>query len=235
MADVTATVLCTAALRKIRAIDPTETPNATELDNAFTEMKRMLKVWAAKGVLLPYSTLDSHTLTAGTASYTIGSGGTIDTVRPIKINHGSYVTSGGLDVPLTIIGEAQYNQIADKSSGADCPEFIWYKPAYPLGTIYLYPPGGGTLYLWSQKYITDPAAIGNNLVLPEEYQDAVVWNLACRMAPEFIGDPTPYMIAMAETTKSEIAALNEANDPAISQIEISQLGAPYTYDIDAGA
>jgi hypothetical protein len=99
----------------------------------------------------------------------------------------------------------------------------------------LAPPGGGELHLWSEKHFTEPAAVTNDLVLPDEYQDAVVWNLTCRMAAEFIGDPTPYQMAMANVTFTEVAALNQANDPAESYIEVSDLNRGHTtYDIDGG-
>ena len=66
MAQVSATSLCSAALRKIRAIDPQETPNATELDNVFTEFLRMIKTWGSIGHAVWASTVDIHTLVSGT-------------------------------------------------------------------------------------------------------------------------------------------------------------------------
>lgn len=236
MAVETATNLCTAALRKLRVIDPSETPNATELDNVFTEMKRMLMQWASKRIFALYSTEDTHTLTAGTASYTIGSGGTINTARPIQINEGSYVRANGIDYPLKIIGETQYNRLNYKDQGSDYPSRIWYKPEFALGKIFLWPPGGGELHLWSTKQFTLPASIGNDWEFTEESQDAIVWTLACRMAPEFIGDPTPFMMQQAADAMETIINLNAANDIDEMENELMYLNGRQTttYNIDGG-
>jgi len=235
MTDVSAQVLCTAALRKLRVIDPSENPNATELDNCFTEMKRMLHTWAAKGMYVFVSTEDVLTLTAETEEYTIGSGGAINSARPTQINTATFVRANGLDSKLQIVGEAKFADIVQKGIGADTPAVIWYETTYPLGTIHLWPPGGGELHLWSRKRLAEPATVGANAVFPEEYQDAIVWELSCRMAPEFIGDPTEYMRIRSTDAMATLRDLNEANNPAELDNEISMLGiADNAYDINGG-
>lgn len=236
MAQVAASVLCTAALRKIRAIDPDETPTATELANVFDEFKRMIKTWGVAGNLVWSSVLDTHTLTAGTASYTIGSGGDINTTRPHAVKNGSYVNSGGLDYELTIVGESRYLGISQKGMNVpDASRLIWYKPEYPLGKIYLYPPGGGTLNLYSWKALAEPATVNAEIVFPDEYQDAINWNLCCRIKPEFVGDPSPYEMAMAQFTRDELVSFNEANDPAELANEMALLNPGISsYSINAG-
>jgi hypothetical protein len=237
MADQSATTLCTAALRKLRVIDPVETPNTTELANTFSEMVRMLKQWAAKRIFVPYSTEDTHTLTAGTASYTIGSGGTINTARPIQINDGSFVLANGLPYPLKVIGEREYLGLPYKDIGTDYPSRIWYKPEYPIGKVFLWPPGGGELHLWSTKHFTTPATIGNDWTFPEESQDAIVWNLACRMGPEFGVEPSPFIFSMARDSLTTIINLNAANDVSELNNELAVLNSEHGqtfYDIDGG-
>jgi hypothetical protein len=241
MAQATGTVLCTAALRKIRAIDPSETPNTQELANCFEELKRMIETWGAIGQLVFTSTLDQFTLTSGTAEYTIGSGADIDTVRPIKILQGSFVTASGEDCQLTIISESRYLSFSNKTIGIpDTPKYIWYKPEYPSGKIYLLPAGGGVLNLYSLKPLAEPAAVGNDVVFPDHYQDAIVWNLACRIKLEFMGaDPSPYQLAMADHTMTTIRNLNMINDPVEIFNEMCYMNQGYlkhfgTYDIDAG-
>lgn len=236
MAQDTATNICTAALRKLRVVDPQETPDDTELDNVFTEFKRMIKTWGSIGAVVWASTEDEHTLTAGTKVYTIGSGGDINTVRPNRVINGTYILSGNIDRPVNIIGQSIYNSISDKDIGIpDPPTKLWYDPQYPLGKIYLWPPGGGTLYLRSYKPLAEPATIAAEIVYPDLYQDAIVWNLAQRMSPEFVGEPTPYIMAMASYTFDEIRKANAANDLSEMTNEIAGLtGQDHSYSIDAG-
>jgi len=235
MSDVSAQVLCTAALRKLRAIDPSENPTATELDNCFTEMKRMLHSWAAEGLYVFVSTEDVHSLTSGTEEYTIGSGGAINSARPTQINTSTFIRANGIDSPLAVVGEARFNEIMQKSEGAEHPTTIWYETTYPLGTIHVWPPGGGELHLWSRKRLAEPATVAANAVFPEEYQDAIVWELSCRMAPEFIGDPTEYLLRRSAAAMAVMRNLNEGNNPAELVNDMSYLRQGLTsYDIDEG-
>jgi hypothetical protein len=235
MADKTAQELCEAALRKNRVIDPGETAPTQDLADTFEELIRMLHSWSADGLFVYVAEEDTHTLAAGTASYTIGSGGDIDTDRPINIRPGTYVRANGLDMPLKIVGLSRYNRYLQKTVGADYPSSIMYLPEYPLGKLYLWPPGGGELHLWSMKRLAQPAAVGNDTVIPEEYQDCIVWNLACRIAPEFIGDPTPFMMKMAKDTKDMIKSLNLVNDMDEMDCEVRMLNNGITsYNIDGG-
>jgi len=235
MADKTAQELCEAALRKCRAIDPGETAPTQDLADTFEEMKRMLHAWAGKSIYVYVNSADTHTLTGGTESYTIGSGGDIDTARPLVILPSTYVRASGQDHQLEIISQRRYNHMHQKSIGSDYPYFLMYLPEYPLGKIYLWPPGGGELHLWSQKRLAEPAAVGNNAVFPEEYQDAIVWNLACRIMPEYRGDPTPFMLNLANDALDTIAGLVFANDPAEMDVEVRLLNTGMTsHDIDGG-
>ena len=206
MAEVTAKVLCKAAMRKLRILDPAEEPGATELDNVFTEFKRMIKTWGIVGDLVYESTVDQHTLD-GSASYTIGDSQTIDTVRPSIILPSSYVTYDTYDYPLTLISERDYFEIVDKDvEGGLYPIYLYYKAEYSAGTLYVYPAGTGTLNLHSLKPLAEPATVDANVVYPDEYQDAIVWNLACRISPEFKGEPTPFLVETASRTISILEA-----------------------------
>ena len=133
MAEDSGTNICTAALRKLGVFDPNESPNVDELSRAFSELNRMLESWGSAGSLIFCVTEIEHTLTAGTASYTISaSGSDITAARPIKLASGSFVNAGGLDHPLEIISRQRYSAIRDKTGGDNSyPTLIHYRPEYP--------------------------------------------------------------------------------------------------------
>lgn len=235
MSEVTGTALCTAVMRKLRITDPSETPGTVELANIFEEFKRMVRSWGSLGNLIYVSSVDSVSLTAGTKYYSIGSGGNIDTVRPIRILNSSYVTANGRDYPLKVVNESRYLGIAEKDfSPLSYANLIYYRPTYPLGYIYLWPPSGGDLMLMSMKQLDEPATIGASIEIPDEYQDAIVWNLACRMATEFIGEPSVYLVSMAQKAMSDLISMNESNDMPELSNELTLLGmGKCSYDIDS--
>ena len=61
-------------------------------------------------------------LSNGSTSYTIGSGGDIDTIRPSAI-FTAYYTLGGLDYPLQVLDYKTYSEIGTKNIGA-IPEYV---------------------------------------------------------------------------------------------------------------
>jgi len=231
MADQTAQELIKAALRKVGAISRGKTANASDLADGLEALKVLLREWSGQGTMVFVQEQDTHTLTGGTASYTIGSGATIDTTRPVRVE-GAYVNSGNVDYPLNIIGPNKYRNIAQKDSGADVPNWLHYQPGYSQGTIYLWPPGGGTLYLDSLKPLTEPSSLTTSMTFPGEYDAAIIWNLCCELGPEYGREPTMYWLARAQETKDNIIAINAALSIETADVQIIDSRRPY--DIDQG-
>ena len=71
----------------------------------------------------------THTLN-GSKSYTIGSGGDIDTIRPSAI-FTAYYTLGGFRLSITSFGLQNIYEIGTKNIRA-IPEYVVLKPDYPL-------------------------------------------------------------------------------------------------------
>jgi len=187
---MTAQELIKAALRALGVIATGETPSAAELEDGLEALNMMLANWSDERLMVHAITEDSHALTSGTASYTIGSGADIDTKRPVKIED-AFIRESNLDTPVTIVGQKEYNSVALKSD-TGTPTMLYYNPGWTTGTIYLAPtPGSGlTLYLYSFK--AHAAKGGTDLLttltstvsFPPSYHAAIKWNLAVDLAPE---------------------------------------------------
>uniref|UniRef100_A0A6M3K656 Tail protein n=2 Tax=viral metagenome TaxID=1070528 RepID=A0A6M3K656_9ZZZZ len=186
----------------------------------------MLRNWSAKSINLFY--VDQDTLTCdGSSGYTMGSGGDVDTVRPSSIR-GAYISGGGR---VDIIDEGQYRRISLKSTGGPV-SYIWYNPEYPLGVLYPWPLGSDTIILDSLKPLTDPATITTDVAFPPEYDEAIVFNLAIRLAPEYgvsIGQET------AAIAISALDALQNENFASqIVSIRPEIIRATRNYNIEKG-
>jgi hypothetical protein len=190
--------LIRATLRLIGAISSSETPNADESSDALEALNLMLGSWGASRFLSKNTQTITHTLT-GAASYTIGSGGDIDTIRPSAI-FTAYYTLGGLDYPLQVLDYKTYSEIGTKNIGA-IPEYVVLKPDYPLSTIYLFPvPANGTLTLDNVRPATD-LTLADDLPYPPEWIRALKFNLAIEIAPEFGFTVAPELVAMAKESR----------------------------------
>ena len=76
----TVRTLIKAALRKAGVLATGQTPTASEEQDAFDDMKRMLEVWSTKQIYVHASAEDNFALVAGTVSYTMGTAGTASTI-----------------------------------------------------------------------------------------------------------------------------------------------------------
>jgi hypothetical protein len=162
----------------------------------------------AAGLPVYQLTRDAHTLT-GASSYTIGSGATINTARPLKILSASVNVSGACESAEIVTAE-QWGAIPDKSRSGLFAKAALYNAGYPTGTLYLTPTpaSGGTLELYSLKALSTFSATSDTIDLPPGYEQALQAALAVAIAPSF-GRAVPAEIAAsASEAKESIAALN---------------------------
>ena len=156
-------------------------------------------------------TQDNLALTAGTVSYTIGSGGAFNTTRPVKIVNAFVRDSSNYDTPVDVIGQAAYNDIKIKSVGQTYPRCLYYDNAYVagLGTIYLYPAPQAslTLYINSYKQFSSFASVTTTLVLAPGYQRMIESNFAIDAALG-LTSVSPEVVKVARESKAAVAMLN---------------------------
>ncbi|MFH2076316.1 MAG: hypothetical protein ABIJ57_13385 [Pseudomonadota bacterium] len=224
----TAQTLIKAALRSIGVIATGEAPTTDEYADSLESLKFMLRHWQARNMRIYYTKQDTLALT-GAASYTIGSGGDCNTVRPASIR-GAYVRdSNSFDHPVKIIDEDKYRSLRLKNISGTV-EYIWYSPEYPLGKIYTFPTGGSALYIDSLKPLTEPGAITSDVGFPPEYDEAVKWGLAVRLGPEFGRPLSAEIVALAKTALDDIEMRNFAEQINAARPELIRLSSRYNID-----
>jgi len=192
-----------------------------ELGAGFTALNDLIASWSAAKILVPAIIPENFSLVVGTGSYTIGSSGDFDTVRPTKILEGIYIRdSGNIDHPVTLITREHFRAFAKKDNNAR-PNQLYYEPSYPLGTIYLNtePTDVESIYFDSLKPITEITDISTTLNLPPEYRKALRYNLALELAPELEDIKMPELLS--EGAKDSKKAIMNVNSEPVE---------PSTYD-----
>jgi len=204
------------ALRIVGAIAQGETPEADDINTALKVLQDLLAEWSDGGLMVPCYVKEEFDLTARQTSYTIGENGAPDfnTVRPEQII-GAYIRSGNYDYPVKIIDERAYRNISNKSTEGR-PGQLWYNAGAPNGTIYLWYTPGSDYPLWitSVKPFTEPTNLAENLLnvteIPRNYHNALKWNLAFELGPEYGKEPSATIIKRAKETEDKIISLNAA-------------------------
>lgn len=220
------------ALRVVTSVTPGESVDGTEAANALVVLNRMLRSWSAKELMLPFRTLEQFTLTVGQASYTIGPSANFNTVRPDYVTGAYRRDANSVDYPIQIIPKERYNDIRIKNQSG-LPWMLYYDAQYPNGIIYLWPAEiqADTLFLESQKPIAQFTTLQTSMNLPGEYEEAIVYLLAQRLAPEYGVSITP---DIAELIKEAADFIRRKNTKTMLAGFDPILGRPMPYNIVNG-
>lgn len=207
----TALEVVESALRAIAVASRGYTLDAEDANDGLKALQAMLYGWNAEGLPIPKRTWSSFALTIGKDTYTWGTGGDFNDTRPQRVEQSFVRDANEVDTPVTILGAHQWARIAAKNvDGRPTRVYIEYDD--PLSTAY-FDFEADQAYTWHvlwMKPIVPPASLSADDGLPDEYDEALKWNLALRLAPEYGRQAPPEVVAMARESKNRILANNLA-------------------------
>jgi hypothetical protein len=206
---MTAQDLIDSALRLIGELATQQSPTATESGDALETLNHILETWSAEGLPIPYATTETFTLT-GAAEYTIGTGGTWPTTRPLSILAANVISSNQVTREVDLVDAHQWGGLRDKTRTGTFAEKLYYSAGYPTGTVKLWPrPTTGTLELYSFKALEAFPTLGTTIDMPPGYEKALRFALAVDLAPEHGRVPIP--ASLSEQAIRAKAALTNLN------------------------
>ena len=225
----TAGDLITAAFNKVSVYNPTTAQTAS----ALLSLNSFISVIGAEG--LGYAvTGESHALTIGTAEYTVGSAGNLNTVRPDRMESCFIRNSDGYDFPLEVIPAKSYNDIVYKSQSGR-PERVYFLPEYPLAKfIFDYEPAEAyTAYFDFWKPFTVFALTTTTVSLPGQYEEFLIYNMAVRLGEDWDRKVSLTVMSRAKETKEIVQNLNASTrPPSIAKFDLLLQRRPYNINLD---
>jgi hypothetical protein len=173
----------------------------------------LLETWRLESLMV-YA-IDTVTLAlTGAASYTWGPGGAINTTRPVRLEHAAQRlagTSPALDVPLEVLTDSQYEEIALKGLVSSIARWVYLDSAFPLATLRTYPvlPSGDSLLLSVWHPLTAFASLDTTVALPPGYELALQTSLSIELASMFRDCTiTAALAAQAVRSKALLKVIN---------------------------
>jgi hypothetical protein len=196
-------------LTKLRVYQPGEDITSHDFNDVLTEMNAFLNSLSNEKLAGPWLTRFSHTLVSGDGSYTIASSGAnITSPIPARIEHLFIRDSAGNDTVLQQIGRGEYNEITLKTTQSE-PCVYYYEQGPTFGTIYLFPtPTAGVLYGDAWLQFTNYTNPSDNVVLPDGYDDLIVYNTCIRCASDFGAVVTPEIYDLAKKSMYRLKFVN---------------------------
>jgi hypothetical protein len=215
-------ILSAFELIRVADGDSAQTPTTSQYTKAIQALNYMLTAWQADGLQLWARKETSFALTQGNIDYSIGSGATINVYRPLKIYQAwRRDATNDIDVPLELVSEKDYANYANKLTEGT-PIALYYSPRYEsnsvqegptaAGLIKIYQPADSwhatntTVYIKYQRPFTDFNATTDTLDFPQEWNEAIKYGLAVRLAPVYGIPMLEYdrLKAMAKEVKEEV-------------------------------
>lgn len=223
---MTVSDLVKAAMRKIGAIASGETPTADEVSDGMSALNLMLASWSNENLLIPTLTREEFALVSGQASRTIGTGGNFNTTRPVEIDRVHVEDANGSEYPIELISIGEYAAIADKALTSELPSKVYYDETAPLGILHFWPVPSSTrnLVIYSAKLIGSYTSSATDVTLPPGYDEAIIYNLAIRLAPEFGKTVTNEIGQIAIESKAQLKRQNTKPEPIGCDIGIAGMG-----------
>lgn len=179
----TASDIITRAGKALGYLGRTEVLSAGDANDGLVVFNAMLDSWSNER-LLSYVVLQrSFSLVAGTQTYTIGSGGVINSTRPSNVLSAFVRDSNNNDYPMRIVPNDVWDNIGLKTITSQIPDTLFYDPQYPLGVINIFPIPllPYTVYFDSTLDQVDATGLTSTISMPVGYELAYVLNLAIEM------------------------------------------------------
>lgn len=202
------------SMRTAGVADEFQSVSSRGANDALLMLNAMIGQWSKKRYLVYH--LKDHAITStGALYYTIGPGQDFDTDNPDRIES-AYVRLIGtsdaqaIDYPLRIIPTYEdYNTITLKSLRT-WPSSVFYDSDYPIGRLYIWPKADTTfeIHITTKDQLQQFPNLDQDIVLPGEYMEALMWNLAGRLALMWRLPPDPMVAALAQETLSTIRSAN---------------------------
>ncbi len=242
MPGLLTTQTCTAydiiklALKECGALGVGQTALAEDVNDAFFKLNMMIAQWQRRRWLI-YHLVNIGFLSTGAQSYTVGPGGNYNVAqRPAKIESAFFrqiipMSPNPIDYGLTMIDSWEdYSKISLKFLNS-FPQFLFYDPGYPLGTLYPWPiPFANEYEVFIN--ITDTLAQFTSLTqtfnFPGEYVAAMFYNLAKRLAP---GYGLPLTKELSDNAMEGLNVLKKASGAQVPRLtQPSELIRPGIYN-----
>lgn len=132
--------------------------------------------------------------------------------RPFRImNVRRSTTADGVQVPVERVSRGTYMDNPNKSASGQPVQF-YYDRQLEHGELFVWPAGTGFLFFDYERELLKPTALADVLDFPEEWFDAIIYNLAHRLAPMYATNPIKRQLIKAEAMELKHDILSEDSD-----------------------
>jgi hypothetical protein len=184
-----------------------------DINDCFNMLNMMIAQWQRRRYMV-YNLKTVSITATGATSYTIGLGQQFNTERPAKIEAAFFRMQGTsnlpVDYPLQVLrAKEDYDRISIKNLNA-FPQYVFYDSTYPVGNVFVWPVPSNQyqIFLTVMTQLQAFQNLSEVIVMPNEYLDALQWNLADRILTIYGLPENPKITRYAEVSMRAIMENN---------------------------
>lgn len=200
---MTPTDLIKLALKAARVLGQGQNATQQQLEDVLALLNMMMGQWARKRWLI-FHLLELQVTGTGASTYTLGPGGDVMMAGNVRWDESgiawdpnfrtnriesAYVrlNSGAaqqVDLPVAVVRAAEeWALIPAKNVAAGFPQAVFLDTGYPMATLHVWPALSSAyeLHLLILNPLVRFSSLNTDINLPDEYQEALVYNLARRI------------------------------------------------------
>ena len=192
-----------------------QTPLSEDVNDCFVYLQEMTSQWQERRWMIPGLT-DITGVGNNAISNTIGTGGYYNVPRPDKIQAGYFIQNTASGTPVSfplasIFSFEDYYRIAVKQLNTFPTHFFYDgQNNAGLGNVYIWPipDPSYTIHLLVKSQLGWPNNLNSVFTMPDEYAEAVHYNLAIRICSAYQVDPKPSTGGLAKVALNTIKVAN---------------------------
>ena len=186
---------------------------ADDFNNALLSLNSMLQTWTTESLSVWTINRIVLPLTPGTQTYTLGTGGTLNTPRPTWIENMAILQTSvtpNIEIPIQIMQDQDWMNLPVKDVSSTFPTACWPQGDYPLNTLNFWPKPTEACSV--VMYLPGPfggfASINDAFAMPNGYERAIRYNLAVELGPEYGIEAPPSVQGIAQMSKRQLQIIN---------------------------
>jgi hypothetical protein len=204
-----------SAMRLCRLIESGEGPTPEEASDGLTVLNQMIDAWQIDRLMIFTELISDFPFISGQGSYSLGDGANFNMPRPPKIDYMSVVILTNPQNPLELsmeytTKEVEWQEILLKNISTSFPQFCYDDGGFPNRTLNFWPVPIDTdkarIYSWQP--LTQFSDLVTKYSFPPGYAEAIRYNLAVRLADEFMGMLGQTVPTLAQQSLARIKAAN---------------------------
>lgn len=221
LSNPTALDVISSALRLIGVLGAGETPDAIDANDSLRVMNDMVDSWNAERLMIFNIQRILFSLTPGQQTYTCGTGGDFDIVRPSQIDGMGIISlnnpSQPLELPMEMMNLQDWQTLPVKNITSTLPLYVYDDGAFPFRNLsfWVIPTQAVQVAMYPWVALDAPADLTTVIAFPPGYAKAFRYNLAVDLAAEFPVVPASVLGIVSQIAAQTKGIVKSANAPKV--------------------